>query len=462
MVRAQAVAVSAAAATTASAASRSQAVCLTGSLLQRMLVPMQGKGPGSARRPPDGCNASPVPASGIIRPSSPLRDRKAGGARPAVSRVAGRVTMAPTSPNRRPLAEGLGFSSLAVHAGERLPAFDTKPVTTPIYSTVAFEAPSAAELDAVFDGTRRRLLLHAARQPDARSARGDHHPAGARRRSDRLLVRHGRAPRGAPGGRREERRPPGLEPGSLRCDAGAVSRRDGAARDRHALRARHRPGGVRSRRRRRPAARGVRRDDLEPAASGRRLAAIAEIAREAGATAIVDSTFASPRLLTPLALGADFVVHSTTKYLNGHGDATGGIVVCASRRDRDAPAGVEARRRHPGTVRGVPDTARREDAGAPDAEAVPQSARQIAESGARIPPIETVHYPGLPSHPDHAVASRLLRDGLAGAVVSFVLRERGEADVFRFMDACGCAAPARRSVTSSARCSTRRSRRTAP
>src|SRR5512146_3392421 len=55
---------------------------------------------------------------------------------------------------RRPLPhpERLGFSSIAVHAGERLPAFDTRPVTTPIYSSVAFEAPSAEALDNVFGG----------------------------------------------------------------------------------------------------------------------------------------------------------------------------------------------------------------------------------------------------------------------------------------------------------------------
>src|SRR5512136_3030725 len=59
------------------------------------------------------------------------------------------------SPVPRPLPDPnrLGFSSLAVHVGERLPGFDTKPITTPIYSTVAFEAPAAAILDEVFEGT---------------------------------------------------------------------------------------------------------------------------------------------------------------------------------------------------------------------------------------------------------------------------------------------------------------------
>src|SRR5512135_2717975 len=61
--------------------------------------------------------------------------------------------MAQTAPRPRPLPAKLGFSSVAVHAGERLPGFDTKPVATPIYNSVAFEAPTAEALDAVFGGT---------------------------------------------------------------------------------------------------------------------------------------------------------------------------------------------------------------------------------------------------------------------------------------------------------------------
>jgi len=61
--------------------------------------------------------------------------------------------MATFTPRPLPDRERLGFSSIAVHAGERLPGFETKPVTTPIYSALAFEAPSAVELDLVFGGT---------------------------------------------------------------------------------------------------------------------------------------------------------------------------------------------------------------------------------------------------------------------------------------------------------------------
>jgi cystathionine gamma-synthase/methionine-gamma-lyase len=165
------------------------------------------------------------------------------------------------------------------------------------------------------------------------------------------------------------------------------------------------------------------------------LAEIISIARRARAATIVDSTFASPRLLTPLDLGADFVVHSTTKYLNGHGDATGGIVVCA--RKESLPALRQVSKLVGGvlgpfeaylTLRGVKTLALRMPRQC-------QSARQIAERLARHPGVEQVHYPGLPSHPDFEIASRLLGDGLAGAVVSFTLRGAGRAEVFQFMDA---------------------------
>ena len=165
------------------------------------------------------------------------------------------------------------------------------------------------------------------------------------------------------------------------------------------------------------------------------IAAIVEIAHQARAMAVIDSTFASPRLLTPLEFGADFVVHSTTKYLNGHGDATGGIVVCG---DKASMAPLRQVSKLVGgilgpfeaylTLRGVKTLALRMPRQC-------QTARQIAERLAQHPAVEQVHYPGLASHPDHAIASRLLRDGLAGAVVAFALRGAGKAEVFRFMDA---------------------------
>ena len=342
--------------------------------------------------------------------------------------------MAPPNPNRRPLAEGLGFSSLAVHAGERLPAFDTRPVTTPIYSTVAFEAPSAAELDAVFDGraagycyTRHgNPTIEALEETVARLEQG----AGAIAFASGMAAIHG-----------------ALLAAGLKSGDCLVSSQDLYGATQALFRDVMAPLGIATR-----YAPATSLDTFASVVGAARprvvfvetisnpllrvadVAAIAGIAREAGATTIVDSTFTSPFLLTPIALGADIVVHSTTKYLSGHGDATGGMVVCA-RQDALAPlrqvsklaGGILGPFEAYLTLRGVKTLALRMRRQC-------ESARQVAEWVARHPAVETVHYPGLPSHPDHAVASRMLRDGLAGGVVSFVLRDAAQAGVFRFMD----------------------------
>src|SRR5882762_6462327 len=131
------------------------------------------------------------------------------------------------------------------------------------------------------------------------------------------------------------------------------------------------------------------------------LAAAAEIARRAGALFVVDNTFATPYFQRPLELGADVVLHSTTKYLNGHSDMVGGMVV-VSRDDLAERIGFlqNAVGAVPGpfdcwlAVRGTKTLAlrmRQHDA----------SGRRIAEWLTRHPKVERVYYPGLPSHPQH-------------------------------------------------------------
>ena len=106
------------------------------------------------------------------------------------------------------------------------------------------------------------------------------------------------------------------------------------------------------------------------------IAAVAERAHSVGAVVVVDNTFASPYLQQPLMLGADIVVHSTTKYVGGHSDAVGGMRRderrCA-RRGADVPA--ERRRLGARTARLLPDAPGREDAGDPDATALRERAR---------------------------------------------------------------------------------------
>lgn len=160
--------------------------------------------------------------------------------------------------------------------------------------------------------------------------------------------------------------------------------------------------------------------------------AIAERAKEAGAKVAVDNTFLSPALQQPIALGADFVIHSTTKYLNGHSDVVGGAVVAADRADADVLA---AWANISGTT-GAPFDAHLTLRGLrtlfPRVECQQANAMAVARFLARHPHVAAVHYPGLDSDPGHAIAS-IQQDGF-GAMLSFELKEGTEA-VHRFVEA---------------------------
>ena len=160
--------------------------------------------------------------------------------------------------------------------------------------------------------------------------------------------------------------------------------------------------------------------------------AIAKRAKEAGAKVAVDNTFLSPALQRPIAHGADFVIHSTTKYLNGHSDIVGGAVIAA------APADVEmlsAWANIAGTS-GAPFDAHLTLRGLrtlfPRIEHQQANAIAVATFLARQPLVDAVHYPGLPSHPSHAIAASQ-QDGF-GAMLSFEL-EGGIDAVRTFVEA---------------------------
>jgi cystathionine gamma-synthase len=153
--------------------------------------------------------------------------------------------------------------------------------------------------------------------------------------------------------------------------------------------------------------------------------AVAAVAHEAGARLVVDSTFASPYLQRPLELGADVVVHSTTKYLGGHADVSGGAVIAGD------PETGEQISRYVGMMgtMAAPQEAWLTQRGI---KTLPVRMRQICESAQRVaefldghPAVRQVHYPGLSSHPDHALAAKQMRHGFAG-VVSLVVD--GDAD----------------------------------
>jgi cystathionine gamma-synthase len=145
--------------------------------------------------------------------------------------------------------------------------------------------------------------------------------------------------------------------------------------------------------------------------------ALAGVAHEAGALLVVDNTFASPYLQQPLALGADVVVHSTTKYCGGHSDVVGGAVVV---RDLDLAERIAFHHNAMGaiagpfdawlTLRGLKTLGVRMDRHCDNAE-------QVVDFLTAHPKVTRVYYPGLPDHPGHDVAARQMKR--FGGIVSF-------------------------------------------
>jgi cystathionine gamma-synthase len=159
--------------------------------------------------------------------------------------------------------------------------------------------------------------------------------------------------------------------------------------------------------------------------------ALADAAHEAGALLAVDNTFASPYLQQPLALGADFVVHSTTKYLGGHSDVVGGAVVAADPAvaeriayTQNATGAVAGPFDSWLTLRGIKTLAVRMDRHC-------ANAMRIAEMLSEHPAVAEVLYPGLPTHASHKTALGQMR--AFGGMVSFRHRDGEQAAV----DTCG-------------------------
>jgi cystathionine gamma-lyase len=158
------------------------------------------------------------------------------------------------------------------------------------------------------------------------------------------------------------------------------------------------------------------------------LAACSALARARGALTVADNTFATPVLQRPLALGADIVVHSTTKYLNGHSDVIGGAVLVNTpelherlRFLQNATGAVPGPHDCALVLRGLKTLGLRVQRHCANAQA-------IAHWLAADPRVARVHYPGLPQHPQHALARR--QQGEFGGIVSFELADEPAARAF--------------------------------
>jgi cystathionine gamma-synthase/methionine-gamma-lyase len=168
---------------------------------------------------------------------------------------------------------------------------------------------------------------------------------------------------------------------------------------------------------------------------------IAALTKSAGAALLVDNTFATPLLACPIEMGANLVVHSLTKFLAGHGDVLGGVVIS----DEAHYETLRTLSRTFGPVlgpfesylamRGIKTFAVR-------VERQCTNACRVASWLAARPEIARVHFPADPAHPDAAAIRRMLPDGLFGAIVTFELKGAGRDNVFRFMNALQLVVPA--------------------
>jgi cystathionine beta-lyase/cystathionine gamma-synthase len=170
------------------------------------------------------------------------------------------------------------------------------------------------------------------------------------------------------------------------------------------------------------------------------VAGLARLARQSAAVLAVDATFATPLLFRPAALGATMVIHSLTKYVNGHGDVMGGSVggsteLARAMRDRTILDGAYLPPHEAWlAIRGMRTLGLR-------VRRQCESALVVARHLEQHPKVARVHYPGLSDHPQHELATRQF-GGLYGGVVSFALRDDTKAAAFRFLDALELAASA--------------------
>lgn len=164
------------------------------------------------------------------------------------------------------------------------------------------------------------------------------------------------------------------------------------------------------------------------------LAAIAELGKRRGVLCVADNTFATPFVQQPLTLGFDIVVHSVTKYLNGHSDMIGGAAIVGDREDlveqmrflQNAIGGISGPFDSFLALRGLKTLALRMQRHC-------ESAQRIAQWLAARTDVVRVHYPGLPSHPQHELARRQMSH--FGGMISVVLKG-GEARARRMLERC--------------------------
>lgn len=336
---------------------------------------------------------------------------------------------------------GKEISTQAVHAGEHAPHPDYHPVVTPIYPSIAYTYDDTNDLDAVFDGTREGYVYQRYGNPTVTALE----QAVATLEDGEAALAFGSGMAAIHGA---------LLGLGLRAGSTAVVARDVYGATYAMFSQLFASQGVMTR--------FVDITDLAQVEAACRaiqpvvvlaetvsnpllkiadIEALAKIARSGGAALVVDNTFATPYLCQPLSLGADVVVHSATKYIGGHSDALGGVVITSAERRAAMYEVIKTTGGNLGPfeawllLRGLktlPLRMRQHNA----------NALEIANGLARMPKVARVIYPGRHDHPQHSLCTRLFGGQGYGGVVAFELRNASQAEVFRFFEALRLVQPA--------------------
>jgi cystathionine beta-lyase/cystathionine gamma-synthase len=331
--------------------------------------------------------------------------------------------------------KGLGINTQLVHAGERGAPPQGKPVSTPIYATATFTYDSMAEVDQVFAGEKQGYIYTRYGNPTVAALEEAvqvlEEGAAACAYSTGMAALHAAifACELTPGATiLASQDLYGATIDLLYKVFGSYGIKTATAdfSDVEALRVKALEVGPRVL---------IAETISNPLLKVCDVAACADIAREVGARFIVDNTFTSPYLCKPLKHGADFSVHSATKYLGGHADVMGGVVVARDEVDLPTLIGVmklvggilgvwEAHEIH----RGLKTLSVRMDRQC-------DNALRLAKHLENHEGVSRVYYPGLAPPPNRETIKRIVRPPHFGALVSIELRENTREAAFRFMDA---------------------------
>ncbi len=333
------------------------------------------------------------------------------------------------------------FQTRAVHAGERVPPADYRPVSTPIWPTVGYLYESMDDLDAVFAGTKQGQVYLRYSNPTVEAfevAVADLEMAeAAQAYGSGMAAIHA-----------------SLLAAGVKAGTSVVAALDVYGATFSLLRSLFKSLGVNIR-----MVNVTDHAEVEtalketgavvlfvesisnPLLKIADLPALADLAHRHGALLLVDNTFASPYLVNPFKYGADFIIHSATKYLSGHGDVLAGVVA-ASKENKSKlfelnklVGGVLGPFEAWLALRGMKTLPLRMKQQC-------LNAQQVADWLVKHPRIKKVNFPGLSDHPQHALAKSLFEDKGFGGMLSFEIDGADKAQVYRFMESLTICLPA--------------------